>query len=225
MADFIPLYAVIIMTSAKVSLLGTTKALKRLNVEHTKSLMFHLGVQINDLDDIQVMYHDANSQKIHLVQKWLEIDVDASWEKLFRALQDIEMHSLAVEIKLEYIPNATVEPLIHNDDSRNPVTTVSSVVESSEEKVKEKMNTSKMNFSNLKVTHEHLSPTERKKMKNFWNYFAIFFSNFPLPKGLFMLNFFEKAKMKFLKPRIFERYLPSLVATVTIRTMRLLFMS
>ena len=49
--------------TTRISLLSAMKALKPLNVENTKSLMLHLGVKLNDLDDIQLTHRDASNQK------------------------------------------------------------------------------------------------------------------------------------------------------------------
>ena len=88
---------------SELKILNVMKALKPLNVEKTKSLMFYLGVPVNDLDDIQLNRNDAHSQKVQFVQKWLDGDADASWEKLVSGLREIDMHSLALDIASAHI--------------------------------------------------------------------------------------------------------------------------
>ena len=71
-------------------------------VSVVKRLMLHLGVSLRDLDNIERQYPDVENQVMHFVARWLEIDGSASWEKLGLGLQEINMETLASDIRSKY---------------------------------------------------------------------------------------------------------------------------
>ena len=85
--------------SSNLSTLDVSNAIERLNVEETRELFFQLKVPLKALDDIASQYHDAGNRKQHFVQKWLDMNEDASWTKLVAGLRRINMNSLATEIE------------------------------------------------------------------------------------------------------------------------------
>ena len=90
--------------ASSTSILSTSnvvKALKTLNVEKTRNLVFHLGVPPTALDDIEQVY-SGDTRKQKYVEKWLDIDTSASWEKLVSGLREIDIHVLAAEVESEY---------------------------------------------------------------------------------------------------------------------------
>ena len=198
------------MTSTKVSTLTMMKALKSLNVENTKSLMFHLGVPVNDLDDIQATHRDASSQKMHLVQKWLEIDVDASWEKLVKILKEIDMHALATEIELKNSPTAaeiSVLTPIHDSDTTVVSTTSSniSLVVSSEEniigKVRETIEKLEDDFFKLKSNIRASLSNKEKQDKQFLEMFCDFLLDLPVAKRVIHVKFFRESEDEILEAK------------------------
>ena len=94
-------------TSSNISTLEVINAIKSLTVEKTRALVFQLGVPVNILDDIETQYNGDN-RKQHFIQKWLEIDTSASWEKIVSALQQINMNVLAAGIESMPITKAIV---------------------------------------------------------------------------------------------------------------------
>ena len=86
-----------------LSALAVTNALRNLTVEETKMLVFQLGVPLRDLDDIDA-HHNRDMAKAHYVQKWLDMDPAASWERLVAALRRIGMDSLAADIERSHAP-------------------------------------------------------------------------------------------------------------------------
>ena len=74
------------------------KALKTLNLEKTRNLVFHLGVPPTALDDIKDEF-SGDTRKQKYVEKWLDIDTSASWEKLVSGLREIDMTVLAAEVE------------------------------------------------------------------------------------------------------------------------------
>ena len=75
-------------------------ALKPLTQAKTKSLMFFLGVPLNELDDIErlTLYGGV---KIRFIQQWLDCDLRASWDKIVSGLRHIDMVVLANKIARE----------------------------------------------------------------------------------------------------------------------------
>ena len=83
-------------SSSKLTTRDVVTALKTLPVSSTKELMFHLGVDLTDLDDIERQYNsDVKDQKRHFIDKWIEIDENASWDKLAVGLKKIDRRTLA----------------------------------------------------------------------------------------------------------------------------------
>ena len=76
-------------------------ALQDLSVQKTTELVFHLGVEIKDLDDIALQYSSI-SLKIHSIQAWLDNDTSASWEKLVSGLKQIGMTVVARKVESTY---------------------------------------------------------------------------------------------------------------------------
>lgn len=89
------------MSDSPLKTLDVVKALKKLSLNETRHLVFHLGVSLASLDDIVSEYHE-DTRKAKFVDKWLDIDPGASWEKLASALQEIDKKTLAVEILNSY---------------------------------------------------------------------------------------------------------------------------
>ena len=85
--------------SSNLSTWDVSNAIERLNVEETRELFFQLKVPLKALDDIASQYHDAENRKQHFVQKWLDMNEDASWAKLVAGLRRINMNSLATDIE------------------------------------------------------------------------------------------------------------------------------
>ena len=91
---------------AHPSLQNVLTAVQSLTVAKTKNLMIHLGVPLNALDDIEKHY-PADNHKAYFVQKWLDIDPNASWERLVSTLRQIELPVLATDIESEFISAST----------------------------------------------------------------------------------------------------------------------
>ena len=82
------------------SVRDVVKALKTLSVEKTRNLVFHLGVPPNAMDDIEKEY-SGDTRKQKFIEKWLDTDTNASWEKLVSGLREIDMPVLAAEVQSE----------------------------------------------------------------------------------------------------------------------------
>ena len=84
--------------SSNLSPQEVVKALEVLNVEKTEKLVFHLGVPLNVLDDIETQYK-GDRYKTHAIQEWLYRDTAASWDKIISKLQEIGMDAVAERVK------------------------------------------------------------------------------------------------------------------------------
>ena len=84
--------------STNLSPQEVVKALEELNVEKTERLVFHLGVPLSVLDDIETQYK-GDRYKTHAIQEWLNRDTAASWEKIVSKLQEIGMNAVAERVK------------------------------------------------------------------------------------------------------------------------------
>ena len=92
---------------SRPSTLEVSNAISQLTVEETRQLVFQMGVQLKTLDDIAAQY-DGENRKQHYVQAWLDMDRDASWEKLVAGLRKINKNVLATEIESEHLSSAAV---------------------------------------------------------------------------------------------------------------------
>ena len=92
----------------KLSNLEVSNAVRSLTVEQVRDLVHQMGVPLNELDNIASQYHNAENQKQHFVQKWLDMNPDASWAKLVAGLRGIKMITLAANIESSYpfLPSA-----------------------------------------------------------------------------------------------------------------------
>ena len=93
-------------STSRPSTRDVVKALKTLNLEKTRHLVFHLGVPPTALDDIKDEF-SGDTRKEKYVEKWLDIDTNASWEKLVSGLREIDMTVLAAEVESEAPPPAS----------------------------------------------------------------------------------------------------------------------
>ena len=107
------------------SILKVSNAISQLTVEETRQLVFQMGVELKTLGDIAAQY-DGEKRKQHYVQAWLDIDPDASWEKLVTGLRKIDKTVLATEIESERqitvphasdtsLPHPTIDPVQPSD--------------------------------------------------------------------------------------------------------------
>ena len=94
------------MSSDNISTLEVSNAVSsRLTMEEARQLVFQMGVQLKTLDDIATQY-DGENRKQHFVQAWLDMDSNASWDKLVVGLRKIHKNALAAEIESKHLPIA-----------------------------------------------------------------------------------------------------------------------
>ena len=75
--------------SGNLSTLEVSNALGgRLTVKKTKHLVFHMGVPLEVLDDIADEFK-GEDRKQHFLRAWLDMDPEASWDKLVVGLKKI----------------------------------------------------------------------------------------------------------------------------------------
>ena len=71
-------------------------------MEELRDLVFQMGLCLKDMDNIIERY-SGDMQRVHLIQKWLDLNPDACWDKLVAALRKINKKSLASEIESEHL--------------------------------------------------------------------------------------------------------------------------
>ena len=76
-------------------------AISQLTMEETRNLVFKMGVPLKDVDNITERY-SGDMQKPHLLQKWLDMNPDASWDKLVAGLRKINKNALATEVESKW---------------------------------------------------------------------------------------------------------------------------
>ena len=92
-------------------------ALQNLTLDQTKNLALQLGVKLNVLIDIECE-QKGESRRAHYIQAWLNIDTEASWEKIIVALNQIGMKVIAAHVTSHYLPKP--QESIRNGQSSDP---------------------------------------------------------------------------------------------------------
>ncbi|CAI8032515.1 hypothetical protein GBAR_LOCUS18373, partial [Geodia barretti] len=98
---------------SKMSTLDVCNAISQLTVEETRQLVFQIGVPLRVLDGIADEYTGEN-RKQHFVQKWLDMNLDATWDKLVAGLRKMNMNTLAASVEYEHISSY---PLVFSSGS------------------------------------------------------------------------------------------------------------
>lgn len=69
----------------------------KITTQQVKIIMFLLGVPLSELDSIQ--QSNSGNEEIAYVGKWLDLDVDASWGKIVKALEYLQMGRNAKQLQ------------------------------------------------------------------------------------------------------------------------------
>ena len=90
-------------------------------VVNWQGLGLHLGLKPEVLEFIAQNYA-PELQKQMMVIKWLQSDVEATWEKLAGALEKIDMNAIAVNIRERFMTAGTiVECQSQQSESDDPI--------------------------------------------------------------------------------------------------------
>ena len=92
----------------KLSNQAVSNAVRPLTMEQVRNLVYQMGGPLNELDDIVDQYRDAENIKQHFVQKWLDMNADASWAKLVAGLRRINMNTLATELESAHLSGVPI---------------------------------------------------------------------------------------------------------------------
>ena len=67
-------------------------------------LGIYLGLEENEIEEIERDHHDKPTARLRIVMlgKWMEKDVNASWEKVIEALKSMSQMRLANHLKEKY---------------------------------------------------------------------------------------------------------------------------
>ena len=102
-----------------LKLVNVVNALQKLTLNQTKNLALQLGVELNVLIDID-SEERGESRRAHYIQAWLDIDTEASWEKIIAALNQIGMKVIAAHVTSQYLPKPQ-ESIQFSDPTPLPV--------------------------------------------------------------------------------------------------------
>ena len=104
-----------------LKLVNVVNALQNLTLDQTKNLALQLGVELNVLIDIESEQR-GETRRAHYIQAWLDIDTEASWEKIIAALNQIGMKVVAAHVTSQYLPKS--QESIPSGQSSDPTTSV-----------------------------------------------------------------------------------------------------
>ena len=188
------------MLLANLSVLDLTNAISRLTLEETKELVFHMGVPLKDIDNITEWYSD-DMQKVHLVQKWLDMDPDASWDQLITGLREIGKNALATEIESQQglSWSAAASPPAHHLMLSLPSDTFDEKVT----KVRANIETLKEEFSLLKYEAQRLLCKREQKDKAFFYKFQNYLLDMQITAT--HIQFFTRNKDEILKAKTIQK--------------------
>ena len=82
-----------------------SNALSNLSWPDVLTMSLRLGVEYSTLRRLEDDFPTSSVRIIHALQKWLDIDPEASWQKLVDILRKISQRTLAFEITQTYIVN------------------------------------------------------------------------------------------------------------------------
>ena len=106
-------------SSTDLKLVNVVNALQKLTLNQTKNLALQLGVELNVLIYIE-SEEKGETRKTHYIQAWLDIDTEASWEKIIVALNQIGMKVVAAHVTSQYLPKPQ-ESIRSTDSTPLPV--------------------------------------------------------------------------------------------------------
>ena len=105
-----------------LKLVNVVNALHKLTLDQTKHLALQLGVELNVLIDIESDQR-GETRRAHYIQAWLDIDTEASWEKIIAALKRIGMKVVAAHVTSQYLPKAQ-ESILNGQSSDTTLVSV-----------------------------------------------------------------------------------------------------
>ena len=166
--------------------LEVSNAIRRLTMEETRDLMFQMGVPLNILEDI-VDECKGERRKQNFVQMWLDMNPDASWEKLVAGLRKINKNALATEIECDRQIKAA-----HAGDTSLPKPAVDPVqpTDPRVEKAKGNIERLEKEFSDIKSEAKRSLEKKEKEDSVFFNRFRDHLLDLPVSKKKIHVRFF-----------------------------------
>ena len=73
------------------------------NVREWDALGIYLGLDESEIAQVEREHHDTARRRLLMLKKWMEKDVNASWEKVIDALECMSQIRLANQLKEKYI--------------------------------------------------------------------------------------------------------------------------
>ena len=172
--------------SSNMPTLEVSNAIRRLTMEETRDLMFQMGVPLNILKDIADEFKGEH-RKQNFVQMWLDMNPDASWEKLVAGLRKINKNALAAEIECDRQIKAA-----RAGDSSLPKPAVDLVqpTDPRVEKAKENIERLEKEFSDIKFETKRSLAKREKEDSVFLDRFRDHLLDLPVSKKQIHVRFF-----------------------------------
>ena len=73
-------------------------------------LGIYLGLEETEIETIERDHHDTARRRIVMLRKWMEKDLNASWEKVIDSLESMSLVRLANQLKKKYCPESESMP-------------------------------------------------------------------------------------------------------------------
>ena len=181
--------------------LEVSNAIRRLTMEETRDLMFQMGVPLNILKDIADEFKGEH-RKQNFVQMWLDMNPDASWEKLVAGLRKINKNALAAEIECDRqikaaragdtsLPKPAVDPVQPTDPRV--------------EKAKENIERLETEFSDIKSATKKSLAKKEKEDSDFLETFRDHLLDLPVSKKQIHVRFFTANEEAILEAETIQK--------------------
>ena len=172
--------------SSNMPTLEVSNAIRRLTMEETRDLMFQMGVPLNILEDIADEFK-GERRKQNFVQMWLDMNPDASWEKLVAGLRKIDKNALAAEIECD----RQIKAARAGDTSLpKPAVDLVQPTDPRVEEAKENIERLEKEFSDIKYDTKKSLAKKEKEDSDFFDRFRDHLLDLPVSKKQIHVRFF-----------------------------------
>ena len=187
--------------SGNLSTLEVSNTLGRLTVKKTKHLVFHMGVPLEVLDDIADEFK-GEDRKQHFVRAWLDMDPDASWDKLVVGLKKINQNNMGTEIEDKHDLKA-----FRCSDSFPPFPTVAHFQPSNlrVEGVKASIECLEEEYSDIKHEAQRSLIKKQEADSDLFHRFQDHLLDLPVSKKQVHVRFFTRNEDEILKAETFQK--------------------
>ena len=187
------------MASSNMSTLKISNAIRRLTMEETRDLMFQMGVPLHILKDIADEFKGEH-RKQNYVQTWLDLDPDASWEKLITGLRKVNKNFLAAEIESEH-HSKTVCVRDGSSPESTPPESICNISKLNVEEVKARIDVLEEEFSDIKSEARRSLTKKERKDSDFFDKFRDHLLDLPVAKKPIHVRFFIRKEDEIMEAK------------------------